>query len=201
MAIITIPFTFSAGNTIIAAQHNSNFSTIYNDYDGNITDANISPTAQITYTKLSLSGTVKQSDVISTFNNNSGFGLVPSGGIIMWSGTIAAIPTGWFLCNGSNSTPDLRDRFIVAASVDSGGKAMTILTGGTSQSGGSVTITTSNMPAHTHTFETNDTTAGGGNFVRNDASSASTGTQTTASTGSGTAYTQPFYALAYIMKS
>ena len=33
---------------------------------------------------------------------------VPSGGIIIWSGAANAIPSGWVLCNGSNSTPDLR---------------------------------------------------------------------------------------------
>lgn len=32
--------------------------------------------------------------------------VVPTGGIIMWSGSIAAIPTGWYLCNGSNGTAD-----------------------------------------------------------------------------------------------
>ena len=40
---------------------------------------------------------------------------VPVGGIIMWSGTVSNIPAGWKLCNGSNGTPDLRDRFIVGA--------------------------------------------------------------------------------------
>lgn len=40
---------------------------------------------------------------------------MPSGGIIIWSGSSATIPTGWYLCNGSNSTPDLRDRFVVGA--------------------------------------------------------------------------------------
>lgn len=40
---------------------------------------------------------------------------VPSGGIIIWSGAQAAIPSGWFLCNGANGTPDLRDRFVVGA--------------------------------------------------------------------------------------
>jgi microcystin-dependent protein len=45
-----------------------------------------------------------------------GFGTIPLGGIIMWSGTI--IPTGWALCDGrtqnSRLTPDLRGRFVVS---------------------------------------------------------------------------------------
>lgn len=40
---------------------------------------------------------------------------VPSGAILMWSGSIATIPTGWLLCDGTNGTPNLRDRFIVGA--------------------------------------------------------------------------------------
>jgi hypothetical protein len=40
---------------------------------------------------------------------------IPSGGIILWSGSIGSIPAGYVLCNGNNSTPDLRDRFIVGA--------------------------------------------------------------------------------------
>ena len=35
--------------------------------------------------------------------------------IILWSGSIASIPKGWTLCNGSNDTPDLRNRFVVGA--------------------------------------------------------------------------------------
>lgn len=47
----------------------------------------------------------------TTQNQNSN---VPSGGIMMWSGTIASIPAGWALCNGANGTPDLTDKFIVS---------------------------------------------------------------------------------------
>ena len=42
-------------------------------------------------------------------------GGIPSGVILMWSGLIANIPSGWVLCNGQNSTPDLRGRFIQGA--------------------------------------------------------------------------------------
>jgi hypothetical protein len=41
--------------------------------------------------------------------------IIPTGVIVMWSGTVASIPAGWALCNGTNGTPDLRDRFIVGA--------------------------------------------------------------------------------------
>ena len=35
--------------------------------------------------------------------------------ILLWSGSTGSIPSGFVLCNGSNSTPDLRDRFVVGA--------------------------------------------------------------------------------------
>ncbi|MCX5905264.1 MAG: hypothetical protein NTV89_17740, partial [Proteobacteria bacterium] len=44
---------------------------------------------------------------------NSASNGVPQGAIMMWSGAINQIPAGWALCNGTNGTPDLRDRFIV----------------------------------------------------------------------------------------
>jgi hypothetical protein len=42
-------------------------------------------------------------------------GAVPIGGIILWSGSVASIPAGWQLCDGTNLTPDLRDKFVVGA--------------------------------------------------------------------------------------
>lgn len=54
---------------------------------------------------------------------------VPSGTILLWSGSQATIPTGYVLCDGNNSSPDLRDRFIVGAgstyAVDATGGATT----------------------------------------------------------------------------
>lgn len=40
---------------------------------------------------------------------------VPTGAIIMWSGSIGSIPSGYVICDGTNGTPDLRDRFVVGA--------------------------------------------------------------------------------------
>lgn len=41
--------------------------------------------------------------------------LVPGGFIGMWSGLAETIPTGWALCDGTNGTPDLTERFILGA--------------------------------------------------------------------------------------
>jgi len=76
--------------------------------------------------------------------NNVSSAFVPSGLIIMWSGS--TIPTGWSLCDGTGTLPDLTDRFIIG----SGG------TYSQGETGGSITKTLSsaNMPGHTHTCTT-----------------------------------------------
>ena len=40
---------------------------------------------------------------------------VPPGSIIAWSGTLAQIPPGWLVCDGTNQTPNLRDCFVPGA--------------------------------------------------------------------------------------
>ena len=140
-----------------------------------------------------------------------------SGMIMMWSGSIGSIPSGWYLCDGSNGTPNLTDRFIIGA----GSSYSVNGTGGVS----SVTLTTSNMPAHTHTATSTVTDPGhshtGGVSIYNNPASTgggsasggatNTGTATTgitvattvASNGSGTSFSilNPYYALAFIQKS
>ena len=76
------------------------------------------------------------------FNDKSDTGSIPSGVIVMWSGTSSNIPAGWLLCDGSNGTPDLRDRFIVGA----GNQYSRGDIGGSN----SVTLTTAQMPNHSH---------------------------------------------------
>lgn len=75
-------------------------------------------------------------------------GVTPIGGIIMYSGAIADLPSGWAFCNGTNGTPDLRNRFIIGAAADSGGQANTLVTGSTTKNGGSANLV---VPSHTHT--------------------------------------------------
>jgi len=68
--------------------------------------------------------------------------VVPQGGIIAWSGSVASIPTGWALCNGASGTPNLTDRFIIGA-----GGAYAV-----GASGGAV--------AHSHSITVNTATTG-----------------------------------------
>lgn len=87
-------------------------------------------------------------------------GPVPVGGIILWSGTIATIPTNWALCDGTANSPgpDLRDKFIVGAKQDSGGAAKTNLTGSLTQSGAAAVSAhslTTNVGVSTHSLTTN----------------------------------------------
>ena len=145
--------------------------------------------------------------------NTSISNAVPSGVIVMWSGAIADIPSGWKICDGTNGTPDLRDRFIVGAKQDDGGVAKTNITGSLTQSGGSTTISISQMPSHSHKLYFADNTGPGGvpistSFLNNTGGSYDSNTQNTeagstysiGNTGSGDPYTQPYYALAFIMK-
>lgn len=142
--------------------------------------------------------------------------ILPTGSIILWSGSIASIPSGWALCNGSNGTPDLRDRFVVGAGstyavAATGGSANAIVVSHTHTFSG----TTANAGSHSHTYTTPTTTSeergDGANVVWAGTTSGSTAAAgdhnhtysgTTASTGSsGTnANLPPYYALAYIMK-
>lgn len=55
--------------------------------------------------------------------------ILPQGTIVMWSGELASIPTGWALCDGTNGTPDLRSRFIFGAG-DGAGMYEPLQTGG-----------------------------------------------------------------------
>ena len=38
-----------------------------------------------------------------------------SGEIRLWSGSTGSIPTGWVICDGNNSTPNLQDKFVIGA--------------------------------------------------------------------------------------
>ena len=141
----------------------------------------------------------------------------PTGGIILWSGSVASIPSGWVLCNGSNGTPDLRNRFVVGAGSTyavnaTGGSADAIVVSHTHTATSTVTD-----PGHAHdiAYRNQGVSSGGGNGVdfvgennsteTDGATTETTGiTVTTTLTTTGSSGTNanlpPYYALAYIMK-
>ena len=147
--------------------------------------------------------------------------LMPSGAIILWSGASNAIPTGFVLCDGTNSTPDLRNRFVVGA----GDTYAVGATGGAD----SVTLTTSQIPSHNHSATSTSTVTdpghshtysgtgpSGGSGVSSrhaqpateTTNSAYTGISVSTSTsigntGGGNSHENrpPYYALCYIMKT
>lgn len=75
---------------------------------------------------------------------------IPSGIIVMWSGSIATIPDGWVLCNGDYNTPDLRDKFILGAASDSGDTPLVDETGGFKWHGETENNHGDHALAHTH---------------------------------------------------
>ena len=147
-------------------------------------------------------------------------GILPSGIITMWSGAVSAIPSGWVICDGNNSTPNLTDRFVIHADADSGGTFDVGDTGGSHTAtplgsvgtSGAHTLSTSEMPSHTHTHYHGATAAGdgtvslgwSGTVTVNTGSTGSGGSHTHTGgtfTGSSTTVTPKYYALAYIMKT
>jgi hypothetical protein len=138
---------------------------------------------------------------------------IPAGLITMWSGSIGSIPSGWVLCNGSNGTPDLRDRFVIAAGstysvAQTGGSADAIVVTHTH----TATVTD---PGHVHQNILSPQPTGTGNGTpQSDQTGESQRTTTMASAVTGISVTNastgssgtnanlpPYYALAYIMKT
>ena len=118
--------------------------------------------------------------------------LLPTGVICMWSGAITAIPTGWSLCDGSNSTPDLRGKFVIGAGATSasvtakagasvtGSISGTTLTVSAVASGGIISV--GDIVSHSSILETATITGLG-------TGSGGTGTYTLTYTGSTASFT------------
>ena len=139
-----------------------------------------------------------------------------TGMIILWYGDTSNVPTGFVLCDGNNSTPDLRDRFVIGA----GNNFSAGNTGGNN----SLTLTEANLPSHQHFVVSNS--LGGQNRTGSNVSAnnqvakgtgagnlfesynlASTGSNASAgrssAVGSGTPIDNKpaYHALCYIMKT
>jgi len=144
---------------------------------------------------------------------------IPTGVICMWSGLISAIPSGWFLCDGNNSTPNLLDKFIksVPSATNPGGTGGSTAktTVGHYHQTNLHTLTIAEMPAHSHPYTrpvgSGNYLMGGGSYLNQDP--YATNTSNTGGGGShdhGVTYSvqdtisdirPSYYQLAFIMKS
>lgn len=81
--------------------------------------------------------------------------IFPTGIISLWYGDLASIPDGWYLCDGSNGTPNLTDLFVVGAGSaydpgDTGGVDSVTPSGNVLTTLGSTALTEAQMPKHYH---------------------------------------------------
>jgi len=141
---------------------------------------------------------------------------VPSGLIAIWSGSTGSIPSGWYLCNGSNGTPDLRNSFVLGAGNTyavgaTGGSTDAIVVSHTHAATSTVTD-----PGHLHNSgqnfaaTTGSPALGGWNvnpqLYSQQILTATTGitvatSNATAGVSGAGANMPPYYALAFIMKA
>jgi len=145
--------------------------------------------------------------------------VLPVGSIVIWKGTAGTIPSGWVICDGSNGTPDLRDRFVMGGTLSqiggTGGRSTITDMGGTVTTSGT-SLSINQIPYHYHKYS--DYYGAGGPYPLTGYSGLSTtvtdNARTTGSTGSGSAHDHgsfsvtfnsfsnipPYYALYYIKK-
>ena len=139
-----------------------------------------------------------------------------SGMIMLWSGSTDSVPTGWALCDGSNNTPDLRNRFVVGAGEtynpnNTGGSADAVSVSHSHTFSNGKTNTTGN---HRHGIRRSPSDSGFGGSVGTDASGSAliyseyagnhshtvSGTISSSGSSGTNKNLPPYYALAYIMK-
>ena len=146
-----------------------------------------------------------------------------AGMIMLWSGSSATIPSGWVLCDGTNSTPDLRNRFVVGATSTyavgaTGGSANAIVVSHTH----TATVATTSLTGEITNQYTAGNTSGGtsgvfsqssynvdgdggesrpGRTIYFDGSHSHTATISTEGSSGTNANLPPYYALCYIMKT
>jgi hypothetical protein len=145
------------------------------------------PAANITGTLPAISGA-----------NLTGIAGIPTGVIAMWHGASGAIPSGWVICDGNNSTPNLTDKFIKSA-------ASANATGGGTTSGAH-TLSTAEMPSHTHNSIVYSTHHHYGFGHGQNEAGGSSQNHATSATGGGGSHTHSqsepvYFSLIFIMKT
>ena len=111
--------------------------------------------------------------------------VIPNGIIVMWGGSVASIPAEWNLCDGTNGTVDLRNRFIVCA----GGTYTELTTGGSD----STTLTEAQLPSHTHSVTVNSKALSTTDHTHSFSFPRNTGLESSGVTGANGAFSSSAY--------
>lgn len=135
---------------------------------GAYTDAQVATRAPLAHTHVHGDITDFNAAVLSVIASSPSTSF-PSGGIILWSGSIVDIGVGplanWALCDGTNGTPDLRDRFVMGAGNVAAGSLNPNATAVTTSDGAhtpivqGTSLSVAQTPAHSHTFSGSDSFA------------------------------------------
>lgn len=170
-------------------------------------------------------------NLVATYDNISGIitqipsasPTLPSGVILIWSGSTGSIPSGYVICDGTNGTPDLRNSFVLGAGNSytvgqTGGSTDAIVVSHTHTATSTSTVTD---PGHNHTglngapftsydppYATGGGFTGSGRYEFPTTATSTTGVTVSTSTTNASAGTSgsganmpPYYALAYIQKT
>jgi len=149
-------------------------------------------------TAIGIGGSAARSSVMIEASN-----IVPDNSVILFSGAINTIPSGWQLCDGTNTHPNLKNKFVVGA----GDTYAVGATGGRKTIAGHV-LSINEMPSHNHSYSQGwGESANKGHVGAGRALQANTPrNRTTSSKGAGQAHSHgdnrpPYHALAYICKN
>ncbi len=195
LRFLTSPYTFLARNAVSAY-------SLANDTNRNVvnvTGTSVGINKPNPSSALDVSGTV-------TATAFAGNGIIPVGGIIMWSGSVTNVPAGWAICDGFNGTPNLSGRFVLGA-----GAGVNLAPRAVGDRGGEENhaLSAAEMPTHSHSISVN-TVGYSSSWNGSAEATAAPGegrnngwrTWWSNTAGSGAAHNNmpPFYALAYIMR-
>lgn len=134
-------------------------------------------------------------------------GIIPIGGIILWSGSVASIPAHWHLCDGTTGTVSLIDKFVIGAGSSyavgaaGGGTTHTHTYSGTTSSFSASGVATVSITSATG-YPTTDPTGSYAVFsnILDGGISGFTHTHTYSGTTDSGSSMPPYYALAYIQR-
>lgn len=172
-----------------------------------ITAETVVDVAQNTRQRIATVKIYKTGDTLARYSvevplSTKGRGGVPSGTILPWHGNITSIPSGFVLCDGSNSTPDLRGRAVIGSGIYSDIYGTTAYYPGNIGGERYHKLTIAEMPSHSHSTKIGDGYQGTGWVDQSGESYWGYVDGFIGTTGGDQPHNimQPYYVLHYIMK-